>query len=108
MTRALVIKQYGDPQMCAAIVDGINRQITPMNKSEMEVVMAELTKLRAKDGIRSYGDSKRFRSFQRRMAKKYTTKPTNKLTGAFLSVWGLLWYSVYMLYDFLRAWNRES
>lgn len=108
MTRALVIKSYGDPQIAGAIVDGVTRAVTPLDAGEYDAVRAELARLRARDDIRAYGDGVRFETACRALAAKYPPERHGRLYGAILGAWGLLWTVVYECYNYLSEINREG
>lgn len=103
MTRALVIKQIGDPQICGAIVEGMTRTIIPLDQNELNAVKLEVARLRIENGIHAYGDSRRFERAKRELARKYYTPPMNPVKGAILAVWGLLWLGIYGIHDRLNA-----
>lgn len=90
----------GDPKFGAAIAEGAATV-------ELRAVKAEYARLQAVDAIRREGDDRRWERTRRRLARKYSTKPVGRVRGAFLGVWGLLWYGIYAAYDYLSAWNRR-
>ena len=47
MTKAVVIKTYGDPVIAGAIVDGMTRQMIPLNVAELAIIRAEFDRLKA-------------------------------------------------------------
>lgn len=108
MTQALVIRSCGDPQMCGAIVEGMTRQVIPIDQNELMAVKAELARLRAEKDVRAMGDSRRFQRARRELARKYATKPTSRVVGAILGVWGMVWLFIYTTYEYLAEWNREG
>lgn len=99
MTRALVI--YGDSQIGGAIADGLTAR-------ELALVRSELRQMQALDGVRRYGDSRRWSDVQTELADKYSTRPTGRVRGAILAAWALLWTAIYAEYARLSAWNREA
>lgn len=108
MTRAVVIKTVGDPQIAGAILDGMTQRVIPLDDGELAAVKAEYARLRAKDAVRAYGDEKRFESVRKALAVKYSTPNHGRLYEAILGTWGLLWYGIYAAYDYLSAWNRRA
>lgn len=108
MARALIIKQYGDPQICGAIVDGMTKRVYQLNEDELATVKAELAKLRRKDAIRAWGDEIRFQAARAALAIKYSTDAPGRLYEAILGAWGLLWLGIFTAYAKLAAWNREA
>lgn len=107
MTKALVIKTIGDPQIAGAIVEGMTRRVIPLDQTELIAVKMEVAKLRAESELRAYGDSRRFERTKRELARKYSTKPQNRVTAAILVIWATLWLGIYTAYDYLSAWNRS-
>ena len=102
MNRALVIKTYGDQEVCGAIVDGMTRTITPVDQDEMAALRAEIEQLRAENEIRSYGASKRFERAEEELMKKYQPQRENPLKWAILAVWTLLWLAIYVICELMR------
>lgn len=97
--RALVI--YGDRQLGGAIADGLTAR-------ELATVRAELLRMQARDGVRRYGDSRRWSDVRDELADKYSTHPTGGVRGAILAAWALLWVGIFAEYARLSAWNREA
>lgn len=108
MTKAVVIRTVGDPQICGAIVDGMTKRVYQLNDDELAAVKAELARLRRKDAIRACGDEKRFQTARAMLAIKYSTEIPGRLYEAILGAWGLLWLGVFTAYTRLAAWNREE
>ena len=90
MTRALVIRTAGDPEIAGAIVEGMTRRVIPLDDGQLKAVKAELVRYKSRAELRAYGDEKRFRRTRRELAMKYSTRPVGRLRGAFLGVYGLL------------------
>lgn len=71
------------PQVAGAILDGVQRTITPLTHAELIAVNRECARMRKKP-------------VQRRMTHKwrdldkYKAQPVGRLTGAFLGLWGLV------------------
>jgi hypothetical protein len=78
------------------------------NAVELRAVKEELGKLQAREGVRAEAANRRWERQRRRLARKYSTEPVGRVRGAFLGVWGLLWYGIYAAYDYLSAWNRRE
>lgn len=108
MTRAVVIKTVGDPQIAGAILDGMSKKVIPLDDGELAAVKAEYARLQAKDAVRSYADEKRFESVSKALAVKYSTPTHGRLYEAVLGVWALLWLSISEWCEYFRAWNREG
>lgn len=93
MTKAIVVKTYGDVQMAdamaGAIIDATTERIIQLDKGELATVKAEVARLRDKTRLRAYGDNRRLELARQEMARKYTVKPVGRLTGAFLGLYGL-------------------
>ena len=107
MTRALIIKTYGDAEISGAIEDAVTKVI-PLNDGELAEVRREYAKLQARDGVRSYGDAVRWETVQEALTVKYSPKPHGRLYTAILTVWGTLWSVIYEWTDYLDRWNREG
>ena len=107
MTQALVIRSCGDPKMCGAIIEGMTRQVIPIDQNELTVVKAELARLRAERYVRALGDSRRFQRARRELARKYATKPRPPVRGAILAVWGTVWLVINTAYNYFSEWNRS-
>lgn len=99
--RATVIKLAGDSSLAGAIVEG-------MTVRELDAVRAENRRLNALNGVRREGDDRRWERTRRRLARKYSTKPTGRLRGAILGLWGLLWYKLDGAVKYMQKWNREG
>ena len=99
MTRALVI--YGDPAIGGALAQG-------MTTRELALARAELRRMQARDGVRRYGDTRRWEDVRGELADKYTTRPVGRVRGAILGAWALTWLWVLGWYKYLSAWNRGA
>jgi hypothetical protein len=108
MTRAVVIKTVGDPQIAGAILDGMTQRVIPLDDGELAAVKAEYARLRAKDAVRAYGDEKRFESVRKALAVKYSTPNHGRLYEAILAAWACLWLAVYGMGEYLMEWNRRG
>lgn len=106
MTRAIVIKRYGDAQIGDAIVDGMTKAIS-MDAASIAAVRAECERLRALQDIRAYADTVRLDAACKALDVKYPAEEHGRVYGAIIGVWGLLWYCIYCAYDYLSEWNRE-
>lgn len=91
MTRAMVIKTYGDPEMCDAIVDGMTQSIVPVDTAELEEARAECERLRTKPALRSYGDSVRLERDCQALADKYRPVEHGRLYWGVVVVWACMW-----------------
>ena len=70
------------PQAAGAILDGIQRTITPLSHAELIAVNKECQRLRQKPAQRRM-------THKWRELEKYESQPVGRLTGAFLGLWGL-------------------
>ena len=107
MKKCVVVKLYGNMEDAPKIAEPFTKVI-PVDDGQMQMIIAENKRLNALNGVRSYGDSVRFESVSKALAIKYAVKPVGRVRGAFLGVWGLLWYGIYAAYDYLSAWNRRG
>lgn len=98
VSRALVIRTAGDPEIAAAISEGINAV-------ELRAVRAEYAKLQARDAVRCEGDDRRWQRTRRRLARKYRVRPVGRVEGAILGVWALVWYAIYHTGEVLSAYR---
>lgn len=107
MTKAIVIRTTGDPEIAGAIVEGMTRRVIPLDTDELSAVKAELARYKDRHELRAYGDEKRFSEARDALARKYSSTPHGRAYDAILGVWGLLWYSVGAVYEYMSAWNRR-
>lgn len=108
MTRAVVIKTAGDPAMAGAIVDGMTQRVIPLNQDELAIVKAECARLRARDAVRAYGDSVRYKAACSELEARYFTPQHGRLYEAATGAWACFWGIVYSAYDYFSKWNREA
>lgn len=87
--RALVIRTAGDPEIAGAIVDGMTRQVIPLNSSELDAVRAELKRLQAREGTRQYRQRKDWNETSMELQRKYAVKPHGEVYRCFLIAWTL-------------------
>lgn len=104
MTKAIVIRTIGDPEIAGAIVDGMTRNIIPLDEGELAEVKHELEMYKARVGVRAYGDRRRKNESRRNSMMVYETKPVGRVCGAVLAIWGIIWLAIYAAYD--KIWNR--
>jgi len=71
------------PQVAGAILDGVQRRITPLTHAELIAVNRECQRMRQKP-------SQRRMRHKRAELDKYKAQPVGWLTGAFLGLWGLV------------------
>ena len=107
MNRVLIVKMYGDMEDAPKIAEPFTKVI-PLDSGELEIVRAENRRLNALNGVRSYGDSVRWKNVADALAVKYQPKHHGRLYGAILGVWALLWLSVHEWFEYFSAWNREE
>lgn len=87
--RALVIRTAGDPEIAGAIVDGMTRQVIPLNSAELDAMREELKKLRAREGTRQYRQRKDWSETSLELQRKYGVKPHSDIYKGVLIVWTL-------------------
>lgn len=111
MQRGVIIKMYGDEQIAGAIADGMTKAL---DAQSMEIVKKEIREQNVQRHLLrvAVNNTKTAQDYACMAAKargdyEYT-RSHGRLYGAILGLWGLLWYSIYMLYDYLSALNRES
>lgn len=107
MTRAIVIKSYGDAEIASAIADGMTRAI-PLESGELREVKAEYQRLQARDAVRAYGDEKRWQETREELAQKYGPERHGRLYWAVLSLWAWMWDEFSEWVEFLVKWNMEE
>ena len=71
------------PQVAGAILDGVQRTITPLTHAELVAVNRECQRMRQKP-------SQRRMTHKRRELDKYKAQPVHGARGAFLGLWGLV------------------
>ena len=105
MTRALVIKTYGDPAWSEPMAEVLKPK--QISREELEIVKAECERLKAVNGVRAIADEKRWNKTRKKLARKYTVRPVTPARGAFLLVWALSWLVILECFRRLQAINRE-
>lgn len=70
------------PQVAGAILDGVQRTITPLTHAELIAVNRECQRMRQKPVQRRM-------THKRVELDKYKAQPVGRLTGALLGLWGL-------------------
>lgn len=111
MKRAIVIRtvRVGDPDISGPIakcIDGMTERVIPLNTDELDLVKAELARLKARDEIRNFGDSIRWDSDKQAMAINYQIRPIGNFHKVLLVGWAMFWDAVHDLYIYFSAWNR--
>ena len=101
MSRAVVIKTYGDSAICNAITQGIT-------SAELETVRAENRRLNAVNGVRSKADEKRWKRKKRKLANKYRVKPLGPVRGTLMAYYGLAVWLVHGAFEYIWEWNRTG
>jgi len=107
MTKAMVIKTYGDPEIAGAIVDGMTRRVYSLDEGQLAAVKAELVRYKDMHELRVYGDQKRLRNARKELARKYSIKRHGRVYDAFMGVYGLFVLSVVTAATRLSEWNRK-
>lgn len=99
MTRALVIKTYGDEAFASEMAKGILHNRAPQDRELHEYL---------------YGTcGNRNRDYYARKSAKAKamygdSRPLNAVSRAVLGAWGLAWLFIHVCYEYLRDWNREG
>lgn len=106
MTRAIVIRTYGDPAWTGPMKEVVTPRMVEMDADSMAAVRAECDRLRALNDIRAYADGIRLDAACKALEVKYPPERHGRLYGAILGLWGLLWDTIYGWYDFFAEWNR--
>lgn len=106
MTKAVVVKCYGDAEYYKPIADGITCRVIPLDEGELEQVKKELELCRAKLAVRAYGDYRRTQRARRERMRIYKAEPMKGAHGAILAVWGALWLGVWAVKDRLKVMRR--
>lgn len=106
MARVVVIKTVGDhPEMGDAIIDGITRNVIPIDTAELESIKAELANERAQRELRASGEAMRFETACRALEVKYATPWYRRVTDAIVGVWGLIWVVIFAARDY---WAKRN
>ena len=108
MGNTLIIKAYGDPEMCNAIVSGMSGATAVVKSAELEAIRAEIERLRAENAVHAYGHSERLKRALRNVEASYKAVPMNPVTGALLGLWALLWTAIYSACDWASSMTREQ
>lgn len=94
MTRAIVIKTFGDPAITGPVSEGMARTIIPANIVELNELRAERDRLMAQKTLRNFGDDRRWQRTKRRLARKYGVKSHGKVYTMALGIYGLMCYVI--------------
>lgn len=100
MAQSVEIKT-SDPRMALGLSEGANAVA-------LREVEAENRQLKAREGVRREADSKRWKTIDRRLARKYTVKPVGRVRGAILGAWALLWLDILGWYEYFKRLNRGA
>lgn len=113
MRRAVVVKTvktYGDTEIGKALE---NCLVESMNSHELAVVKAECAQLRSekkeqddREGVRKYGDDKRWVEIKADLAATYYIKPHGAVYNKVLVAWAMLWFWIGQAYAKLAEMNR--
>lgn len=106
MTKAVVIKMYGDVEIANAIADGMTRHMIPLNVTELGIIRSEFDKLR-EEPLRRESAAKGPKTPHRARRRKYTPTPHGRAYNAVLGVYGLCVLGVATAAARLSAWNRR-
>lgn len=106
MRRAVVVKTvkaYGDTEIGDVLKSCVENS---MNNKELAVVRAECAQLRDREGVRRYGDDKRWAEIKADLAATYYIKPHGVVYEKLLVAWAMLWFRIGQVYQRLSAMNR--
>ena len=105
--RALVIKTYGDPTLCGAIVDGVARQVIPLDGGELTAIKAEYTRLKAREAMRQEADDRRWEETKADLEAQYAVKTHGRIYNTILLTYALICLVIMTL--FAKLWlNIEN
>lgn len=96
---ATVTVKCGDPNIAGAIVEGASA-------AQLRTIQEECDHLKALNGVRCEGDTRRWERQKRRLARKYTIRRDGRVKGAILGVYGLIWLYIVATWRYLDEWNR--
>lgn len=110
MTRAVVLRVFGDPVIGNALADGIqsSRPLTPDVISTVSEDMRARKLSEALEGVKKPREMREWREKLDKMNAAY--RPLTGLLGAFDKItdgWALVWYLIDKAYRRLSAINRE-
>jgi len=111
MTRAIVIKRYGDPALSGAIADGMTKVL---EADSIQVVKREIHNQRVQRSLLrvAVNNTKTAQDYACMASKARCdyeyTRHHGRLYDAILGAWGLLWTVIYEIYDYLSEWNRKG
>lgn len=113
MNKALVIRTFGDPDLCKQVADGWSQQVIPLDTEELDIVRAECEKLKeeckelkAKNSLMAFDNKKRFTAACEAQDLKYLPKQHGPVYWTLLRMWALIWLGIDNAYKYLSAWNR--
>ncbi len=88
--RALVIKTYGNPERCGAIVDGITRTVIPLNNKELDAIKKDYKRMKAREGVRhTKAADKKWEDTKRDLAIQYRVKQHGRIYNTLLAGYAL-------------------
>ena len=105
--RALVIKTMGDPEIAGAIVDGMTRQIEPLNTSELMAMKRELRRLRGREGVRKYREDRDWHKVQQDLDRQYRVPQHGVVYEHVLIAWAITCLFIAECFRRLSEWNRR-
>lgn len=106
MNKALVIRTFGDPDLCKQVADGWSQQVIPLDTEELDTVRAECEKLKSENGLIRFGDGRRINAACEALDEKYALEYHGPIYWTLLRVWAMIWLGIDNAYRYLSAWNR--
>ena len=104
----VVFRLYGRPDIAESIKDGMEKGIR-LNTDQMAIVKAENEKMRdAREGVRKFGDDKRWPETREKLAAQYYVKPCGRVRAFLLVLWALLWMEIFDWTVYLQHINRSA
>lgn len=102
--RALVIKTYGNPEMCGAIVDGITREVIPLNDKELDSMKRDYMRMKAREGVRhTKAADKKWEETKRDLAIQYRVKRHGRIHNTLLIGYVITYLLIKECFDRLFA-----
>jgi hypothetical protein len=105
--RAVVIRTVGDPEIAGAIVDGMNRNLIPLNEGELLHMQTEYTRLKAREDVRKYRLDREWYKVQRSLERRYRIRRHGAVYETLLIGWALTCLFICECYRRLAERNRS-
>ena len=105
--RAIVIRTMGNPEIAGAIVDGMTKNVIPLDVKELKAVRAELTRLRAREGVRKNREDRDWHDVQMSLERQYGVRQHGVVYDRIIVAWALTCLFVTECYRRLSAWRCQ-